>query len=131
MPFTTLESETIHMAKILVYGSHGADDSERSTLAFIVGNTALTSDQKTVIFLTVEGVRIATRGYAGGIHKEGFAPLQELLTDYIASGGTLIACAACCKPRGITEADLIEGAEIAGAARLVEYLADGYAPFNA
>lgn len=119
------------MAKILVYDSHGTDDPERSTLAFIVGNTALASDHDTVIFLTVEGVRIATRGYAGDIHKEGFAPLQDLLRDYVAGGGTLIACAACCKPRGITEADLIEGAEIAGAARLVEYLSDGYAPFNA
>ena len=119
------------MAKILVYGSHGADDPERSTLAFIVGNTALTSDQETVIFLTVEGVRIATKGYADDIHKDGFAPLQDLVRDYVANGGTLIACAACCKPRGITESDLIDGAEIAGAARLVEYLANGYAPFNA
>ena len=119
------------MANILVYGSHGADDAERATLAFIVGNTALASDHETVIFLTVEGVRLATSGYAESIHKEGFAPVQELLQQYISGGGILIACAACCKPRGITEADLIHGAEIAGAARLVEYLANGYAPFTA
>ena len=119
------------MAKILVYGSHGNDDSERATLAFIVGNTAVASDHETVIFLTVEGVRLATKGYADDIHKEGFAPAQELLQQYIAGGGTLIACAACCKPRGITGDDLVEGAEIAGAARLVEYLANGYAPFTA
>jgi len=119
------------MARILVYGSYGKDDAERATLAFIVGNTALASDHETVVFLTVEGVRLATTGYADDIHKEGFAPVRELLRDFIGSGGTLIACAACCKPRGITEADLIEGAEIAGAARLVEYLANGYTPFSA
>lgn len=119
------------MAKILVYGSHGSDHPERATLAFIVGNTALASDHETVIFLTVEGVRIATKGYADDIHKEGFAPLIELVNSYIAGGGTLIACAACCKPRGITEADLIEGAEIAGAARLVEFLANGFVPYSA
>jgi uncharacterized protein len=119
------------MGKVLVYGSYGNDDAERATLAFIVGNTAMASDHDTVIFLTVEGVRLATRGYADDIHKEGFAPVKDLIDQYIAAGGTLIACAACCKPRNITESDLIDGAEIAGAARLVEYLANGYAPFSA
>ena len=119
------------MAKILVYGSYGNEDPERATLAFIVGNTALASDHETVVFLTVEGVRLATSGYADDIHKEGFAPVRELISQYLAVGGTLIACSACCKPRGITEADLIAGAEIAGAARLVEYLANGYVPYSA
>jgi predicted peroxiredoxin len=119
------------MAKVLVYGSYGRDDAERATLAFIVGNTALASDHETVVFLTVEGVRLATQGYADDIHKEGFAPVRELIEQYVGSGGVLVACAACCKPRGITEADLIPGAEIAGAARLVEYLANDYAPFSA
>jgi predicted peroxiredoxin len=119
------------MAKILVYGSNGDDDPERATLAFIAGNTALASEHDAVVFLTIEGVRLATRGYADGIHEAGYAPLCELIRDYVAGGGTLIACAACCKPRGITEADLIDGAEIAGAARLVECLASGYTPFAA
>lgn len=119
------------MARILVYGSHGNDEPERATLAFIVGTTAVASDHETVIFLTVEGVRLATKGYADNIHKEGFAPVRELMQQYVSGGGTLIACAACCKPRGITADDLIDGAEIAGAARLVEYLANGYAPFTA
>ena len=119
------------MAKILVYGSYGNDNPERATLALIVGNTALASEHETVIFLTVEGVRLATKGYADDIHKEGFAPVGELLQQYVAGGGTLLACAACCKPRGISADVLIEGAEIAGAARLVEYLANGYAPFSA
>jgi predicted peroxiredoxin len=119
------------MAKILVYGSYGNDDPERTTLAFIAGNTALASDHETVIFLTVEGVRLATKGYADEIHKEGFAPVRELLQQYLAGGGVLIACAACCKPRNITNDDLVEGAEIAGAARLIEYLANGFMPFSA
>ena len=119
------------MAKILVYGSYGNDNPERATLALIVGNTALASEHDTVIFLTVEGVRLATKGYADDIHKEGFAPVGELLQQYVSGGGTLLACAACCKPRGISADDLIEGAEITGAARLVEYLANGYAPFSA
>src|SRR5207302_9868968 len=60
---------------------------------------------------------IGSKGYADDIHKEGFASVRDLLQQYVAGGGTLIACAACCKPRGITADDLVEGAEIAGAAR--------------
>lgn len=119
------------MAKTIVYGSHGNDDVERATLAFIAGNTALASDNETVVFLTIEGVRLVTNGYADNLQEEGYAPLRELIDDYVSGGGTLIACSACCSPRGITEADLIEGAEIAGAARLVEYISNGYVPFAA
>ena len=119
------------MAKTMVYGSHGKDDVERATLAFIAGNTALASDNETVVFLTIEGVRLVTKGYVEGLQEEGYAPLNELIQDYVDGGGTLIACSACCAPRRITEDDLIEGAEIAGAVRLVEYLSDGYVPFAA
>lgn len=119
------------MAKTIVYGSHGNDDVERATLAFIVGNTALASDNETVVFLTVEGVRLVTKGYADDLHEDGFAPVRQLIEDYVAGGGVLIACSACCAPRGITEDDLIEGAEIAGAVRLIEYLSNGYVPFAA
>lgn len=119
------------MGKILSYGSYGKDNAERATLAFIVGNTAVASEKETVVFLTAEGVRLVTKGYADDIHEEGYAPVKDLIQQYVSGGGTLIACSACCQPRGITEADLIEGAEIAGAARLVEYLSDGYAPFTA
>lgn len=119
------------MAGILCYGSHGKDHPERATLPFIVGNTALASEHSTVVFLTIEAVWLVTKGYADDIHEEGFTPVKELIDQFVSSGGTLIACSACCQPRGITEDDLIDGAEIAGAARLVEYLAEGYTSFTA
>jgi uncharacterized protein len=119
------------MGKVLSYGSYGKDNPERATLAFIVGNTAVASDKEAVVFLTAEGVRLVTKGYADEIHEEGYAPVKDLIQQYVSGGGTLIACSACCQPRGISESDLIDGAEIAGAARLVEYLSDGYAPFTA
>lgn len=115
---------------MLINGSNGNDDAERASLAFIVGNTALASDHEAVVFLTAEGVRVATRGYADNVQAPDVAPLQDLVAEFLKSGGTLLACAACCKPRGISETDLIDGAEIAGAARFVELMADGYATFS-
>src|SRR5690625_4430177 len=103
------------MGKVLTYGSHGKESAERASLTFILGNTALASEQESVSSLTVDGVRHATKGYADDIHEEGFAPVKELIDHYVSSAGTLIACSACCQPRGITEAGLVDGAEMAGA----------------
>lgn len=114
-------------AKILINCNHGQEDPERATLPFVVGNVAATADQETVVFLTIEGVRLATRGYADGVSKEGFPPLGDVIRSFVANGGQVWACGACTKPRGITEADLIEGAKIVTAANVVEQVAGGAA----
>ena len=113
------------MAKIMANCTHGKEDPERATLPFIVGNVAVTADQEAVVLLTVEGAWLATKDYAEGIQKEGFQPLKDVIASFVANGGQVWACGACTKPRGITEADLIEGARIVTAANVVEYLASG------
>ncbi|MGI8476104.1 MAG: DsrE family protein [Thermomicrobiales bacterium] len=113
--------------KFLVNCTHGHEDAERAILPFIVANAAVTADQEAVVFLTVEGVRLATKGYADGVHKEGFQPLGDLIRSFIGNGGQIWACGACTKPRGITAADLIDGAKIVTAVNLVEYVASGAA----
>ena len=118
------------MAKIMVNCTHGKEDPERATLPFIVGNVAVTADQEAVVLLTVEGAWLATEGYADGVRKEGFQPLNEVIQSFVANGGEIWACGACTKPRGITEADLIEGARIVTAANVVELLASGAATLS-
>jgi predicted peroxiredoxin len=111
---------------LLFHCTHGKDDPERAILPFIVGNVAVTADQKATMFLTVEGVWLATKGYAEQVNKEGFASLKEIIDSFVANGGKIWACGACTKPRGITESDLIEGAQIVTAANLVELLVNGH-----
>jgi len=113
------------MAKILVNCTHGKEDPERASLPFIVGNVAASADQEAVVLLTIDGVWVATKGYADNIRKEGFPPLKDTLQSFVANGGQIWACGTCTKPRGISEADLIEGARIVTAAFIVEYLAQG------
>jgi predicted peroxiredoxin len=114
-------------SKFLINCTYGQEDPERATLPFIVANVAATADQETVVFLTIEGVRLGTRGYADAIHKEGMQPLREVIQSFVANGGQIWLCSACAKPRGIGDADLIEGAKIVTAANLVEYVAAGAA----
>jgi predicted peroxiredoxin len=115
------------MAKILAHCTHGKEDPERAILPFIVGNVAATADQEAVVLLTIDGVWLATKGYADDVRQEGFQPLGELIQSFVANGGQVWACGACTKPRGITDADLIPGAKIVTAANVVEYLARGAA----
>jgi uncharacterized protein len=115
--------------KILVNCTYGKENPERAILPFIVGNVSATADQPTIVFLTVEGVWLATKNYAEGIVKEGFPSLRETIDSFVANGGEIWACGACTKPRGITENDLIKGAKIVTAANLVEVLAAGASTF--
>jgi uncharacterized protein len=111
---------------LLIHCTYGKDDPERAILPFIVGNVAVTADQEATIFLTIEGVRLATKGYAENVNKEGFTPLKEIMNSFLANGGKIWACGACTKPRGITEADLLDGVQIVTAANLVEALVNGH-----
>jgi predicted peroxiredoxin len=113
------------MAKYLIHCTHAGDDAERSTLAFIVGNVAASADQEAAILLTIEGVWLAKRGCAEGVQKDGFPPLADVMQQFVANGGQIWACGTCAKPRGITEADLIDGARIVTAAYVVQHLAQG------
>ena len=74
------------MSRLLIHCTHGQEDPERATLAFIVGNVAASADQEVVLLLTIEGVWLATKGYAHAIHKEGFPPLTDVLQSFVSNG---------------------------------------------
>jgi predicted peroxiredoxin len=113
------------MPKLIFGCSHGRDDAERATLPFIAANVAASAGQDAVVLLTIEGAWLATAGYADGLHFQGMPPLAPLIEEFIDNGGTIWACGACTKPRQITDDQLIKGAFIVGAAKIVEEIANG------
>lgn len=110
--------------------SHWKDDIERMILALVAGNTAAIAGQSAIIFCTMDGVRIGTRGGIDGVALEGFPDPATVLPELLELGGELWLCQTCAKPRGITEDMLIDGARIVGAAKLVEAIADGAKPVS-
>lgn len=111
--------------KFCVSITNAKNDTDRATVGFVVANAAVGSGQETVVFLSTDAVHLAVEGYADDIHEEGFAPLKELITNFTEAGGTLYVCSPCFKKRGLDEAALVPGSQIAGGAMLIEFLAGG------
>ena len=116
------------MARMLFHCTHGRDDPERAIVPFIAANVAAASGQDSLVVLTVEGAWLCKRGYAETVAADGFPSLAELLASFVEAGGQLWGCSACTTPRGITETDLVPGAQIVGAATIVAAVADGAMP---
>ena len=101
------------------------NDCDKATVAFVVANAAAASEKETLVFLSIEGVRLSQQGYAADVHEEGFAPLSELMANFVEAGGKIWVCAPCFKKRGLREEELVPGATVVGGASLVEFLSDG------
>ena len=50
--------------KFCVSLTHAKDNTDKATVAFVVANAAVGSDQETMVFLSTEGVRLSQKGYA-------------------------------------------------------------------
>ena len=116
------------MTRMLFHCTHGRDDPERAIVPFIAANVAAASGPEAVVVLTIEGAWLCRRGYAETVEAEGFPKLAELLASFVEAGGQVWGCSACTTPRGITEADLLDGAQIVGAAAIVAAVAEGAVP---
>ena len=111
--------------KFCVALSCSTDNTDKATVAFVVANAAVASDQDTLVFLSIEGVRLSQKGVADDIHEEGFAPLKDLMENFVKAGGKIYVCSPCFKKRKLDEGSLVAGATIVGGAKLVEFLSDG------
>jgi uncharacterized protein len=111
--------------KFCVSVSVAKDNQDKATVAFVVANAAVASDKETLVFLSIEGVRLSQSGYSDDIHEEGFSPLKDLMTNFVAAGGTIWVCSPCFNKRKLDPANLVQGAMIVGGAKLVEFLSDG------
>jgi uncharacterized protein len=111
--------------KFCVNLTHAKDNTDKATVAFVMANAALGSGKETLMFLSIEGVRLAQKGFADDIHEEGFAPLRELMENFAKAGGIMYVCSPCFKKRKLDETNLVSGATIVGGVKLVEFLSDG------
>jgi predicted peroxiredoxin len=101
------------------------NDTDKSTVAFVIANAAAASEKETMVFLSTEGVRLSQKVYADDIAEAGFAPLRDLIASFVQAGGKIWVCSPCFKKRNLDDKKLVDGASIVGGASLVEFLSGG------
>src|SRR3990172_10880633 len=102
--------------KFCVSLSFAKDNPDKATVGFVIANAAAASDKETLVFLSIEGVRLSQKGYPDDIHEEGFAALQELMTNFVNAGGKIYVCSPCFNKRKLDPNNLVPGATIVGGA---------------
>jgi predicted peroxiredoxin len=110
--------------KVLINLATGLEDSERVTVAFLVGGAALERGRKVAMWLTKEAVRLALPGHALGVACDGCPPLERLFQQYTEAGGELLICPICWKARNLDEGSLVANARIAGATPMLDWIGD-------
>jgi predicted peroxiredoxin len=116
--------------KLLINLTTALDNPDKTTVAFVVANAAVAAEQEVVIFLSVEGVRLATPGYADDVAVAGFKPLKELMASFVDGGGRMWVCPPCFNARGLDKEQTVPGASFAGGPAVVEFLGQGAASLS-
>ena len=96
----------------------GAEEPERANQAFTVAASAAAAGAQVSLWLTGESAWFAVPGRAT-LDLEHATPLADLLGLVLATGSVTV-CSQCAVRRGLTEADLLEGVAIKGAAVFAE-----------
>jgi predicted peroxiredoxin len=105
--------------RLLVKITCGAEAPERYSQGVTVAATAVAAGAQVSVWLTGEATYLAVPGQAEEFALPYAAPLAEL-RDTLLAGAQVTVCTQCAARREITEADLLPGARIAGAASFVE-----------
>jgi predicted peroxiredoxin len=107
------------MRPLVIKTSAGADRPEVCNQSLTVAATAVASGVEVSLWLTGEASWLAVPGRAAQIALPHAAPLAELLEAVLAAGRVTL-CAQCAARRELTDADLLPGIRVAGAALFVE-----------
>ena len=105
--------------QLVIKVTAGVESPERLSQAFTIAATGVASGARVSLWLTGESTWMAVAGRAEEFSLPHAAPLADL-RDAVIAGGALTVCSQCAARRDLTEADLLAGASIRGAAAFVE-----------
>lgn len=115
--------------KLVIVATHGTDH-ELSSVAFTIANGGITAGLSVSMFLTSAAVDVVRKRASDMTHVAPLDPLQQLIADFLARGGTIWACTPCVKARGYEQSDLLDGVVITGASVLHGQILEGAATLS-
>lgn len=116
--------------KVIIGLSHGLDDAESVLIAYLMGVEGLRKGKQVLLWLTKDGVKAATEGFAGTVVVPDAPKVADLHDEYVKAGGRFYACPVCVKTRGLQDATWVQGAEVKGAPSVYEFAEGGALTFN-
>ncbi len=114
------------MSRAAVSLTTGLEDPEKVTVALLVAVGAAEAGRPTLMFLTKEAVRLATKGVATGVACDGCPSLPDLMKRYEAAGGEMLVCPICFNARSLDDATLLPNARLGGSVQLWEWIGDDH-----
>jgi predicted peroxiredoxin len=116
--------------KVVIGQTHGVDDPESVLIGYLMGVEALRKDKQVLMWLTKDGVFLATPNYVDKIDVPGAPNVSELHKEYVERGGRFFACPVCVKTHGLEGGDFVAGAEVKGAPAVYDFTDGGALTFN-
>src|SRR3954468_15295282 len=112
--------------KLLDATAHGADNALGVTAAYLAAVAGIDQGRETALWLSSDGVRLATEGYCDEIRAAPGAPaVRDLHARLTEGGGRLFVCDVSLAALTATDdAPLVESAEVAKASRVLEWAGD-------
>lgn len=105
--------------RLLIKVTVGAEAAERCNQAFTIAATAVAAGVDVSLWLAGEASWFAVPGRAAEFALPHAAPLDALLATVL-DAGQVTLCTQCAARRELSQADLLPGVRIAGAAVFVE-----------
>ncbi|MCB1232855.1 MAG: DsrE family protein [Verrucomicrobiae bacterium] len=106
--------------KVVVHLSHFGDNLHAVNMALKIGTIVAGGDAEVVMFVDLEGVRLADSRQPNDL-KWGTSPaISELLAGFLEAGGSVLVCPHCAAAAGLAADDLRKGAKIAEASEIAD-----------
>ena len=116
--------------KVVLGLTHADDDAESVLICYLLGVEALRAGKQALMWLTKDGIKVATDGFAATVNVPNAPAIADLHTEYVEKGGRFYACPVCVKTRGMEDAVWTKGAEVKGAPSVYEFTQGGALIFS-
>jgi len=116
--------------KVVLGLTHADDDAESVLICYLLGVEALRAGKQALMWLTKDGIKVATDGFAATVNVPNAPAIADLHTEYVEKGGRFYAWPVCVKTRGMEDAVWTKGAEVKGAPSVYEFTEGGALIFN-
>jgi uncharacterized protein len=116
--------------KVVIGLTHAEDDVESVLISYLLGVEALRAGKQALMWLTKDGIHVATEGFAAKVNVPNAPSIADLHAEYVEKGGRFYACPVCVKVRSMEDAQWTAGAEVKGAPSLYEFTEGGALVFN-